>query len=130
MNRALLFAVSLVLFALSGPLGAEAPFVDPATDAEHFGPMDKVLFWSPDQQVAGYRNMDRLGPGRWVHAGTTPLVLPERPVDLDDLPIAHDGSNMTLGEYLKRQSVAGLLVIKDGAIAYERYRLGNDRQTR
>ncbi len=37
---------------------------------------------------------------------------------------------MTLAEYLEQQSVAGLLVIKDGAIVYERYRLGNDRDSR
>lgn len=130
MNRGLLFAAGLALFSWLGPARAEAPFVDPATDTEHLGPLEKILFWSPEQQVAGYRSMDRLAPGRWVHAGTTPLALPERPVDLDALPIVRDGGNMTLGEYLERQSVAGLLVIKDSAIVYEHYRLGNDRHTR
>jgi CubicO group peptidase (beta-lactamase class C family) len=44
--------------------------------------------------------------------------------------IPHDGGSLTVADYLERQSVAGLLVIKDGAIVYERYRLGNDRDTR
>jgi CubicO group peptidase (beta-lactamase class C family) len=101
---------------------AEAPFIDPAQDAEHFGSIDKVLFWTPEEQVAGYRNMDKLTPVRWIRAGDSPLTLPERPLDLDAVPLVH--------EYLERQSVAGLLVIKDGAVVYERYRLGNDRATR
>jgi CubicO group peptidase (beta-lactamase class C family) len=44
--------------------------------------------------------------------------------------IPHDGGNITVADYIEQQSVAGLLVIKDGAIVYERYRLGNDRASR
>lgn len=107
-----------------------APWIDPAEDAEHFGAPDNVLFWTPEQQVAGYRNMDKLVPVRWIHAGDDPLVLPERPLDLDGVPVRYGDREMTVREYLKQQSVAGLLVIKDGAIVYERYRLGNDAGTR
>ena len=107
-----------------------APWIDPAEDAEHFGSVDDILFWKPDQQVAGYRNMDRLVPGRWVHAGDSPLLLPERPRNLDDVVISYGDREMTVADYLERQSVAGLLVVKDGAIVYERYRLGNDEDSR
>jgi len=130
MNRFLSFLVSLTLLTFALNARAEAPWIDPAHDAEHFGAPKDILFWTPDQQVAGYRNMDKLGPVRWIHASDKPLLLPERPLDLDALPIAYDGDSMTVEEYLKRQSVAGLLVIKDGAIVYERYRLGNDRGSR
>ena len=123
-----LLAVLLSTFALSAQ--AEAPWIDPAEDAEHFGEVEKLLFWTPDQQVAGYRNMDKLAPVRWVHAGDRPLLLPERPLELDALPVVHEGGNMTLAEYLEKQSVAGLLVIKDGSIVYERYRLGNNHDSR
>jgi CubicO group peptidase (beta-lactamase class C family) len=51
-------------------------------------------------------------------------------LDLNALAIEHDGGNVTLGDYFTGQSVAGLLVIKDGAIVYERYGLGNGRATR
>jgi CubicO group peptidase (beta-lactamase class C family) len=107
-----------------------APYIDPAHDSEHLGSVENLLFWTPEQQVAGYRNMEKLAPVRWVRAADGPLVLPERPVDLDTLPVVHEGGNMTLAEYLESQSVAGLLVIKDGVIAYERYRLGNDSDSR
>ena len=35
-----------------------------------------------------------------------------------------------MDEYFEQQSVAGLLVLKDGKVAYERYGLGNDRNSR
>jgi CubicO group peptidase (beta-lactamase class C family) len=124
----LLAAAMLLASSLSAQ--DKAPYIDPADDAEHFGKVEEILFWTPDQQVAGYRNMDQLTPVRWVRAGDAVLELPERPADLDALPVLHEGGNMTLAEYLEQQSVAGLLVIKDGAIVYERYRLGNDRDTR
>jgi CubicO group peptidase (beta-lactamase class C family) len=130
MIKSLLTFVILALVLFSPASRAQAPSIDPAEDSHHFGSMENVLFWTPEQQVAGYRNMDKLVPVRWVRAGGTPLELPERPVDLDAVPIPHEGGNLTVGEYLERQSVAGLLVIRDGAIVYERYRLGNDRDTR
>jgi CubicO group peptidase (beta-lactamase class C family) len=123
---------ALTLFLLL-PLAApaqSAPFIDPADDAAHFGDPEQVLFWTPPQQVAGYRNMDRIVPVREVRAGDQPLALPEKPVDLAAVAFPHEGGNMTVADYLEQQSVAGLLVIKDGAIVYERYRLGNDRDTR
>lgn len=123
-------ALGLLLLLPLAALAQPAPWIDPAEDAQHFGPAEKVLFWAPEQQVAGYRNMDRLVPVREVRAGDKPLALPEKPVDLAAVAIPHEGGNMTVADYLEQQSVAGLLVIKDGAIVYERYRLGNDRSTK
>ena len=124
----LLTAAALLWFAPA--CLAQAPHIDPAEDSRHFGSMDNLLFWTPEQQVAGYRNMDRLVPVRRVRAGDAPLELRERPVNLDAIPIEHEGAGMTLGDYLEQKSVAGLLVIKDGAVVYERYRLGNGPDTR
>ena len=129
MNRPLIFTTSLALLSLTLPARA-APTIDPADDAAYFGPPDKILFWTPEQQVAGYRNMDQLAPVRLVSASDQPLALPERPLNLDAVAIPHDGGNMTVADYIEQQSVAGLLVIKDGAIVYERYGLGNDRNSR
>jgi len=129
MTRSLAVLTGCLLVAAS--LSAQqAPFIDPADDARHFGDPDHVLFWTPPQQVAGYRSMDKLVPVREIRAGDRPLSLPEKLADLDAVSIPHEGGAMTVADYLERQSVAGLLVIKDGAIVYERYRLGNDRGTR
>lgn len=124
------FRVGAWVLLLGSAALADAPYVDPAEDAEHFGNLEQLLFWTPQQQVAGYRNMDKLVPVRWIRAGDRPLLLPEKPADLGAVSILHEGGDLTVADYLERQSVAGLLVIKDGAIAYERYRLGNDRDSR
>src|SRR5690606_16647309 len=87
-------------------------------------------FWTPEQQVAGYRNMDKLVPVRWVRAAGEPFELPEQPVELGAVRVSGADKALTVDEYLVEQSVAGLLVIKNGIIVYERYRLGNDRQSR
>jgi CubicO group peptidase (beta-lactamase class C family) len=134
MKRGLLFllclSLSLSLSLYLDPASAEAPYLDPAEDASHFGDPRHILFWTPEQQVAGYRNMHRIYPTRLVSAGDTALELPEAPVDLEDVVIRTDDAAMTVDEYFTRQNVAGLLVLKDGKIAYERYGLGNTRDTR
>jgi CubicO group peptidase (beta-lactamase class C family) len=109
---------------------AKAPFVDPANDLENLGPPDRFLFWTPQQQVAGYRNIDRVFPTRVITADSTLLELPSDPVDLGKIRVQTEASSMTIDEYFVQQNVAGLLVIKDGKIAYERYGLGNTPTSR
>lgn len=127
----LLFCTLLTLCQLPAAHAA-APYIDPATDAQHWGPADpsKTLFWTPAQQVSGYRNMEKLFPSRRIPASTTPSVLPEALVDLADIRFEHDGIEMTVDAYSAQQSVAGLIVLQNGRIVYERYGLGNDRYTR
>src|SRR5690606_15355762 len=48
---------------------------------------------------------------------------------LRDVQYSLDGKRHHLADYLANQSVAGLLVLKDGKIAYEYYGKGNTAQT-
>ncbi len=130
MSVALVALVSLLVLGATSALHADAPYIDPADDAEHFGPPESPLFWSPEQKVAGFRNMHRLAPVRVIKAGPQPSALPEKPQDLDDVMLQTDGLSMTAAQYIKRKNVAGLLVLKDGAGMYERYALGNTPQSR
>jgi len=123
-------ALVFLLSASIGNVGAQAPFIDPADDASNFGSPFKILFWTPEQQVSGYRNINQIFPTRIIVAGGTPLELPEALVDLGKTPIKTKNNSMTLDEYFIRQSVAGLLVLKDGNIVYERYGLGNSGDSR
>jgi len=121
--------LSLCLFGAQTVI-ADAPFIDPADDAKYFGPPDEVLFWTPEQKVAGFRNSDRLFDTRIIEASDSTSPLPETKVDLDDVIIRVNEDTMTVDEYFRRKNVAGLLVIKDGKIAYERYGLGNTEHSR
>ncbi|MEL7311875.1 MAG: serine hydrolase [Pseudomonadota bacterium] len=115
---------------LSTASHAQAPFIDPADDQEHFGAPENALFWTPEQQVAGYRNADQIFWTRTIRAGDTPLALSYARRDLASVELNVGAETMSLDEYFIRQSVAGLLVIKDGEIVYERYGLGNDENSR
>jgi len=127
-----LLAIGLIVavpFAL-----ARGPNIDPAEDAQYFGDIDEILFWTPEQQVAGYRNIEKLGPARLIPASTSPLPLPRTERDLGALVLTGELEgepfSLTLDEYFLSENVAGLLVIKDSAVVYERYGLGNTEDSR
>ena len=121
----LLLAVTTSSLAGISAAYAEAPYIDPADDEKHFGSANSTLFWTPEQQVAGYRNSERITWTRSVKSGGSIRTLAYARVDLDDVEIHVEHTSMTVDDYFNRQSVAGLLVIKDGDILYERYGLGN-----
>lgn len=109
---------------------ADAPHINPADDDKYLGSPDNVLFWKPEQQVAGYRNSDKLFLTRPIKTGKSVYALPYASLDLGDVEIELDQASMTVDEYFTRKNVAGLLVIRDGKILYERYGLGNDENSR
>ncbi len=119
----------LVLLAGAASALAQAPWIDPADDLEHLGP-PRPLFWTLEQKVAGFRNYEKVFPARKVLAGDKPYPLPVAKRDLGGLEFAFDGETLTLDDYFVRTNVAGLLVIHDGKIVYERYALGNTAATR
>ncbi len=99
-------------------------------DQIEFGDPDKVLFWTPAQQLAGFPNYDRLFETRLVPAGPRPFPLTEDPYDLSELGYVLDGVTYNVEAFLEHNKVAGLLVLKDNAVIVEEYRLGNTRETK
>jgi len=43
----------LLIVLMAANAKAQAPFVDPASEAGVFGDPKNILFWTPEQQVAG-----------------------------------------------------------------------------
>ncbi len=121
--------VLALLLEFAGIAAADAPTIDPTNDSKHFGSPEEILFWTPDQQVAGYRNINKILPTRAIKTGKSVYPLPVELAGLDVLRFAFDGKQLTIDDYLADQSVAGLLVIKNGKIVFERYRLGNTEET-
>ncbi len=127
MRRSYSMVVLLAVFWVSA-VRADAPYIDPAEDEAHFGDINNVLFWTTPQKVAGFRNMQRLTPTRTVKAGENPYKLPYEFVDLSSWSFKYQDTEVALDDYIRLQNIAGLLIIKDGAIVYERYELGNTAQ--
>ncbi|HKU17496.1 MAG TPA: serine hydrolase [Steroidobacteraceae bacterium] len=98
-------------------------------DTPAYGPPDRVLFWTPQQQRVSYPNMDRIFLTREISRGDAKAhpayPLPVALKDLSGLSFEAGGKRHTLAEYLEHNRVAGLLVIQDGTIAYEHYALGH-----
>lgn len=80
--------------------------------------------------VNTFRNIDRLFPTRAIAPSTTPCVLAVAPKPLRDVRFVSGDSTFDLSRYLDLNRVAAILVLKDGAIALERYRYGNTVRTR
>jgi CubicO group peptidase (beta-lactamase class C family) len=120
--------------ALSAGLAAAqaSTHYQPANQLEDIGTVrqvyDGTLF--PDIQVRTFRNIDRLFPTRTVNRGphVDPLPTSEAPLAAVDFTSA--GKKYDLYDYLSLNRVSGLLVLKDGKIALERYELGNNESTR
>ena len=128
-------AVALVLAfaACSGPAAetgaaGTAEAVNP--DAENFGPWGEILFWTPEQQVAGYRNIDQIREARWIGASDDPYPLASAQQDLSSVTYEVEGETFSVEDYIRDRRVAGLLVVKDDEVLFERYGLGNDENSR
>jgi CubicO group peptidase (beta-lactamase class C family) len=85
---------------------------------------------TPDIQANTFRNIDRLFPTRTVNRGGKAIPLEASPKSLTDVKFQSNGKAVDLFDYLSLNRVAGLLVLKDGKIAYEDYELGNNEATR
>lgn len=109
---------------------AKAPFVNPTDDVSQLGSPNELLFWSPMQQVSSYRNIDKIFPTREIVKGNYTLELPYKPQELGRTEFIEADKTWSVNEYFEKQNVAGLLVIKDGDIVFERYALGNTKDSR
>lgn len=81
-----------------------------------------LLTTRPEDRAATFRRVDRILPTRVVRRGPEVRALPVHP-----RPLAADGN---IEGFIRRNRVAGLLALKDGAVALERYALGNGPRTR
>lgn len=85
----------------------------------------------PGEQVRLFRNTDRAFPCRVVsRGGSDPAPLPRAGSQIANFPILADGQEYDLYDYVSRNRLAGLLMLKNGQIAHERYELGIDASTR
>lgn len=109
---ACLLIPGLGLAAQSAPLGKE------------------ILFWSPQQQITGYRDIGALYPTRPIPASPRPFPLLPDVQDFSGFKYTHDGETRSIDEFMRDMNTAGLIMVKDGRVVLERYGLGNDEHSR
>lgn len=87
-----------------------------------------MLTWSQADRVVGFRNDYRNYAGDVFHHGNaSPLLAAEKP--LTDARYQVNGKTYDLHDYLKRQNVSGMLVLKNGHVAYKYLGEGNTDST-
>jgi Asp-tRNA(Asn)/Glu-tRNA(Gln) amidotransferase A subunit family amidase/CubicO group peptidase (beta-lactamase class C family) len=116
-------------------LGADDPAISQTPyphEEEPIGTVRQVYDGAlyPDIQVNTFRNIHRLFPTRAVAAGHAPFGLPVAEDQLANFRFESRGRTWDLYDFLSINRVGGLLVLNDGQIAFERYLLGNGRDTR
>ncbi len=80
-----------------------------------------MLFWSHDQRDCGLRAIDSIYSVRPVKAGGAPSLL------ADGEPLAF---GIDIDAHMARQCNAGLIILHDGRVRFERYARGQDRAGR
>ena len=89
-----------------------------------------MLTWDQATRVVGFRNTYRLYRGDVIHTlGGRAYPLPSARHSMPSLQYQMEGRGYHLSDYLQRQSVTGLLVLKNGQVVYEFYGSGNTRST-
>jgi len=89
-----------------------------------------VTVTTPENQAATLRNQDQVWPVRAIRRGEVARPLPPHARSLADLTYELDGARFGVDDFMARRRTAGLLVLKHGEIALERYGMGNGPESR
>jgi CubicO group peptidase (beta-lactamase class C family) len=99
-------------------------------DADLERPAANVLDTTPENQAPTFRNQDQVWPVRVIRRGDVVRPLPPHARSLAELTFEVDGVRLGLSDFMTRRRTAGLLILKHGEIALERYGMGNGPESR
>ena len=85
---------------------------------------------TPEISAETFRDQDQVWPVRVIRRGGAVRPLPPHARSLADLTFEVDDVRLSLSDYLARRRTAGLLILKDGEIALERYGTGSGPEMR
>ncbi|MDQ0464255.1 CubicO group peptidase (beta-lactamase class C family) [Caulobacter ginsengisoli] len=84
-----------------------------------------VMDTTPGNQAATFRNQDQVWPVRAIRCGEAVRALPPHGRSLSGLTYRLGDLTLNVDDYVARHRTAGLLILKGGEIALERYGMGN-----
>jgi CubicO group peptidase (beta-lactamase class C family) len=97
-------------------------------DLERAAP--NIMATTPENQAPAFPNQSQIWPVRVIRRGDAVRPLPPHARSLADLSFEVGGVQVSVGEYMARRRTAGLLILKHGEIALERYGMGNGPESR
>lgn len=102
------FALICASMLMAGTAAAQTPPADMPKDRD-------VLFWTQDQRDAAFRATETVTKVNVIPAGGKVMPITQgKPLKID----------MDLDAYMKAQRNAGLLILQDGKVRFEKYALG------
>jgi hypothetical protein len=84
----------------------------------------------PSDQIRMFRNSERVFASRAVRRGGEVQPLPRALQPFYELRIRSREQSYDIFDYISRNRVAGLLILKSGRVCFEHYEFGNDASTR
>ncbi|MDE2462091.1 MAG: serine hydrolase [Alphaproteobacteria bacterium] len=123
---AALMAAAVATATLAAPALAKAPHY---TAAATLPSPKNFLFWTPSQQEVGYRNIEKIFPTRVVKRGNHVMPLPRARHQIS-VQYAYHGTQWNTARFMRKNRVAGLIVVHHGKIVLERYGLGETAHDR
>ncbi|RKS87530.1 CubicO group peptidase (beta-lactamase class C family) [Orbus hercynius] len=88
-----------------------------------------MLTWNQQDRVIGFRNDYRSYTGDVFKAGDQAKPIARAIQDLSTVVYHYDDKQYTLTDYIKRNDVTGMMVIKNGQIVWQYYGKGNNDTT-
>jgi CubicO group peptidase (beta-lactamase class C family) len=85
---------------------------------------------TPENQAPTFRNQDQVWPVRVIRRGDAVRPLPPHARSLADLTFEVGDVRVSLSDFMARRRTAGLLILKNGGVALERYGMGNGPESR
>lgn len=101
-----------------------------ADDADPERAAPNIWDTTPENQAPTFRNQDQVWPVRVIRRGDAVRPLPSHARSLADLTFEVGGARLSVGDLMARRRTAGLLILKHGEIALERYGMGNGPESR
>jgi CubicO group peptidase (beta-lactamase class C family) len=93
-----------------------------------YSPADMNRTFLADERVENFRNMDKLYPSQLIRKAGKTHQWPNQSKPLE-FSYQFDGKTIALSDNLERTNTTGLIVIKDGVIIHEQYRLGETKDS-
>ena len=94
--------------------------------AQQVGSIGQILAGTmlPDQEVSTFEHSELLYPSTRVPRKGPVRQLPPAASQMKNIHFKSDGKDYDLFDYLADNRIAGLLILKDGKVAFENYELG------
>lgn len=118
--------IALAAILLAAILAGAGWYYRPWSD---YSPAEIQAATQPDRLVATFRDMGEIFPYRTIQPANSPTHLPRR-LRSTDVTYTFEGVERSVGDWLADSDAAGLMVLHDGVVVHEEYRLGADASTR